>query len=147
MVQSGVLRSGQRHVLDVRKTQSSTTPSNFLSATGTNNANYGNSTDLTNYLTPVGAFAASPGPYGTYDMGGDLFSGTRRSYRARVVGARGGCWEFNQDYMSSSYRNDFGPAYSNLGIGFRVASVPEPSTIAISLAGAACLLAYTRRRR
>ena len=30
-------------------------------------------TDPTNYLTPVGAFAASPGPYGTYDMGGDVW--------------------------------------------------------------------------
>ena len=30
-------------------------------------------TDPTNFLTPVGAFAASPGPYGTYDMGGDVW--------------------------------------------------------------------------
>jgi formylglycine-generating enzyme required for sulfatase activity len=38
---------------------------------GTNNANYGY-TDPVNCLTPVGAFADSPGPYGTYDMGGDV---------------------------------------------------------------------------
>ncbi len=50
-------------------------PSNVLSATGTNNANFfnGGFTDPTNYLTPVGAFADSPGPYGTFDQGGDLF--------------------------------------------------------------------------
>ena len=62
-------------------TKSNTAPSNVLSATGTNNANYLASpiptlaiyTDPTNHLTPVGAFAASPGPYGTYDMGGDVW--------------------------------------------------------------------------
>jgi len=56
-------------------TQSNTAPSNVLSATGTNNANFCNSgyTDPTNYLTPVGAFAGSPGPYGTFDMGGDVW--------------------------------------------------------------------------
>ncbi len=52
-------------------TQSNTTPSNVLSATGTNNANFATNdieppnygfTDHTNYLTPVGTFAASPDP-------------------------------------------------------------------------------------
>ena len=32
-------------------------------------------------------------------------------------------------------------------VGFRVASVPEPSTIALLLASAACLLGYAWRRR
>ena len=50
-------------------TQSNTPPSNVLSSTGTNNANYG----YTNGLTPVGSFAGSPGPYGTFDQGGELF--------------------------------------------------------------------------
>ena len=55
-------------------TQSNTPPSNVLSATGTNNANfYDNGSTAPTGLTPVGAFAASPGPYGTYDMGGDVW--------------------------------------------------------------------------
>ena len=62
-------------------TQSRAKPSNILSAAGTNNANFYDSsqggtnvyTDPVNYLTPVGAFAGSPGPYGTYDMGGDAW--------------------------------------------------------------------------
>jgi formylglycine-generating enzyme required for sulfatase activity len=62
-------------------TKSNSEPSNAPSPTGTNNANYfdvySNSyTDPTNYLTPVGYFAGSPGPYGTYDMGGDVFQWT-----------------------------------------------------------------------
>jgi formylglycine-generating enzyme required for sulfatase activity len=56
-------------------TQSNDAPSNSPSFIGTNNANYynGGYTDPTNTLTPVGAFSASPGPYGTFDMGGDLW--------------------------------------------------------------------------
>ena len=39
-----------------------------------------------NHLTPVGAFSASPGPYGTYDMGGDVYQWNesnkfKRNYR------------------------------------------------------------------
>ena len=59
-------------------TQCNTVPSNVLSATGTNNANFlaadGGGyvcTDPTNFLTPVGVFASSPSPYGTFDMAGD----------------------------------------------------------------------------
>ena len=70
-------------------TQSNDIPSNVLSATGTNNANFISDdgeppnygfTDPVNGLTPVGAFADSPGPYGTYDQGGDVMDGTRRHF-------------------------------------------------------------------
>ena len=49
-------------------------PSNVVSTTGTNNANYYNTdwADPINLLTPVGAFASSPGPYGTFDQAGLL---------------------------------------------------------------------------
>ena len=63
-------------------TQSDSVPSNLLSATGTNNANFiavsnqppfTTETDPTDWLTPIGAFAGSPGHYGTFDMGGDVW--------------------------------------------------------------------------
>ena len=87
-------------------TQSDTAPSNVLSATGRNNANYNDSsdsphtgnggyTDPTNYLTPVGAFALSPGPYGTFDMGGDVFQWNESSavYGGQTEGGTdGGSW-------------------------------------------------------
>ena len=62
-------------------TQSNAEPSYTLSNTGTNNANYSvvlttppytTSSDPTDWLTPVGAFAGSPGPFGNFDMGGDV---------------------------------------------------------------------------
>jgi len=62
-------------------TKSDSVPTNVLSASGTNNANYydnygtgnGGFTDPVNYLTAVGAFAASPSAYGTFDQGGDVW--------------------------------------------------------------------------
>jgi len=55
----------------VYATQSNTTPSNVLSSTGKNNANFSGygaagPSDPVNYLTPVGFFAGSPSAYGTY---------------------------------------------------------------------------------
>ena len=58
------------------QTQSNTAPSNAMNSAGTNNANYEpgfSYTDPTNLKTPVGYFAASPGPYGTFDMAGDNY--------------------------------------------------------------------------
>ncbi len=73
-------------------TQSNSTPSNLLSATGTNNANYDETayTDSVNFLTPVGAFADSPGPYGTFDMGGDVSQWNETATNATERGLRGG---------------------------------------------------------
>ena len=76
-------------------TQSNDAPSNVLSATGTNNANYlMPNNEPPNYgftsveaLTPVGAFADSPGPFGTYDMGATFGNGRR----AGTIIADGAC--------------------------------------------------------
>ena len=45
-----------------------------------NTANCGNASGD---LTAVGSYTGSPSPYGTFDQGGNLESGTRRSWRAR----------------------------------------------------------------
>ena len=54
----------------------------------------------------MGAFSESPGPYGTFDMGGDVLQWNE----ANVDGwrARGGCWggSLSTD-MKSSFRGDF----------------------------------------
>ena len=74
-------------------TQSNNVPSNVLSATTPNDANYCASfwgyTDSTNFLTPVGEFAASPGPYGTFDMGGDVWDLNEGNYDSGVRVVRG----------------------------------------------------------
>jgi formylglycine-generating enzyme required for sulfatase activity len=133
-------------------TQSNTGPSPMLSATGTNNANT-YLTDPTNDLTPVGAFAASPGPYGTYDMGGDVFQWNEANFDD-FRGMRGGDWNSGDDALASSNRYGSSPSSLFDYIGFRVASdpsgwepVPEPSSIVLLGIGAVSLLAYAWRMR
>jgi autotransporter-associated beta strand protein len=130
-------------------TRSDTAPSNVLSATGTNNANFYDDgyTDPTNLLTPVGAFAASPGPYGTYDMGGDVWQWNEADIGSNARGLRNGDSHLDSDHLASYYRSyNSPPADGWSTVGFRVASVPEPSSIAMLLAIAAGMLIWRRTR-
>ena len=92
-----------------------------------NNANYwiGVYTNPTDYLTPVGAFSASPGPYGTFDMSGDVIQWNETDVNGNR-GARGGCWggSLSAD-MQSSYRGDSAWANVSPYIGFRVRQAPR----------------------
>jgi formylglycine-generating enzyme required for sulfatase activity len=124
---------------------------------GTNNANFydayntgnGGYTDPTNYLTSVGAFADSPGPYGTYDMGGDVWQWNEANMDyGHSRGVRGGIWGSDSYCLASSYRYMYGsPLSESYVVGFRVASVPEPGSIALVVAGGLCQLASAWRRR
>jgi formylglycine-generating enzyme required for sulfatase activity len=112
----------------VYPTQSNTAPGNTLPDTG-NNANiYANFTyaDPTNYLTPVGDFSASPGPFGTYDMGGDINQWTEGVQgSSRVI--RGGWCELGAAGTDSSSQDLATPTASQENYGaFRVASFLEP---------------------
>ena len=135
-------------------TKSNTAPSNVLSEIGTNNANFvgisGVRTDPTNYLTPVGAFAASPGPYGTYDMGGDVDQWNEAIYSVPWRGVRGGSCRENSGGMAATTRNANDPTAETNIVGFRVASseaVPEPSSLTLVVCGGLCLIAYAWRKR
>ena len=133
-------------------TQSNTAPINTLPDPG-NHANFydsadtgnGGYTDPINYLTPVGSFVNSPGSYGTYDMGGDVSQWTETADGfARIF--RGGSYFHNSFNLESGLYNEVDPNYESNGlIGFRVASVPEPSTLL--LAALACGVALLWRTR
>jgi hypothetical protein len=59
---------------------------------------------------------------------------------------RGGDWSVSENFLRSSYRYlPVQPTYSNDVVGFRVASVPEPSSTVLMIS--AGLLALARRRR
>jgi formylglycine-generating enzyme len=103
-------------------TRSDTAPSNVLSATGTNNANYNNS--IANpYRTEVGAFAASPGPYGTFDQGGNV----KQWNETKITnnrGLRGGSYASTTAApLSASVRDGTNPTAEDYTIGFRIASI------------------------
>jgi hypothetical protein len=61
-------------------------------------------------------------------------------------GIRGSCWGYNSSGLACSSHGIAASNEENI-CGFRVASVPEPSTIAILLAGAASLVAFAWQRR
>jgi formylglycine-generating enzyme required for sulfatase activity len=127
-------------------TRNDIAPSNVLSATGTNNANFyiNGYTDPTNFLTAVGAFAASPGPYGTFDQGGDLGQWNDTALGSLYRSVRGGAFTSESSILSSSIGGADGPTDEFFGEGFRVATVPEPSTG--MLAVLACGLTWWKRK-
>jgi formylglycine-generating enzyme len=136
-------------------TQSSTTPSNALSVTGTNNANFydyygtgnGGFTDPANYLTPVGAFTDSPSPYETYDMGGDVWQWNETAVTSSSRGLRGGSFNLYSNYLATSTRDDYDPTNEYFNEGFRVASVPEPGSISLLVAASFGVVSIAIHRR
>ena len=73
----------------------------------------------------------------------------RTNYLADSLrGLRGGSWGGRFLQLQPSYHaHDGSPTREFHDIGFRVASVPEPGSITLLLAGAAGLLGFTKRRR
>jgi formylglycine-generating enzyme required for sulfatase activity len=119
-------------------TQSSATPHNSLVLAGTDpdDANYWNNltggyTDPTYYLTAVGAFAACPGAYGTFDQGGDVWQWNEANISGSNRGVRGGMFSSTSAALSSSYRWDSHPADNVDFLGFRVSQIPEPASFVI----------------
>jgi formylglycine-generating enzyme len=134
-------------------TQSNVAPNNVLSATAPNSANYFTcatcSTDVVNRLTPVGAFVASPGAYGTYDQGGNVGQWLDSSLDGSTFGVRGGDWDHYYSSMNTlSSGADSLPTWKLATTGFRLAaSVPEPGTLSLLLACAVSLIACALRRK
>jgi len=134
-------------------TQSHMTPGNdYLTPSVANEANYytgvysvtQNSSDNSsqNYLTPVGSFTNSMSYYGTYDQSGDVWNWTSTVVSSLYPVLRGGEWSGNgTPYDQSSFFRDHydSPTVEFDSFGFRVASVPEPNSIMLMVAGVAGL--------
>jgi sulfatase modifying factor 1 len=100
-----------------------------------------------NYLTDSGAYGAgSQSYYGTNDQAGNVFewNDSVSVQFADARGLRGGAWENSDFYLSSSNYVEAGVTYHGRDTGFRLASIPEPSTALLTLLSSAVLL---RRRR
>jgi formylglycine-generating enzyme required for sulfatase activity len=138
-------------------TQSNNAPSNVLSSTGDNNANYTatintppyfSETDPSYLLTSVGSFVDSPGPYGTFDQGGDVYQWTEGIVDDGLQrGIVGGDWAGDLGTLQSYEQSGGGPpAESGDSLGFRVAYVPEPRAWMLLLAGMATFVSLNFRR-
>jgi len=134
-------------------TQSNDVPSNVLSPTGTNNANFtaiigslATQSDPTGWLTPVGTFVDSPGAYGTYDENGDVWQ-WNESVDGSSRGLRGGSFAGTSGAMVPGTYDDTNPAAEGEDAGFRVAYVPEPATSTTTLFAAVVAAAFTYLKR
>ncbi len=105
---------------------------------------------LPTYLTDGGAYGInSASYYGTFDQGGNVYEwneaiGSIGSTTAR--GKRGGSWFEGESYLRSSSRALSTPTDEYVESGFRVSSVPEPTTGILIILGGAALLARRGRR-
>lgn len=90
--------------------------------------------------------------YGTRGQNGNVWEWQESAYSppndspSEFRGILGGFWGFNESELRSSYRYGFDPELTGSEIGFRVASVPEPSS-ALLMAGVGLGLLLRCRRR
>ena len=117
-----------------------------------NNANYytdGYTTRSSRpyYTTVVGEFQNSDSPYGTFDQGGNVWEWNEAIIVQFVAWV---AWRVvatsTPNYLAASYRNNDYPTYEDYAIGFRVASVPEPGSIALLVCGLVSLICRRRRK-
>ena len=100
--------------------------------------------------------AGGASPYGTVGQGGNVWemlesggSGTNTDPEA-LRAERGGSWTSTASQLSSAFRIDelqvdMTDGYGNAG--FRVAMIPEPSTLSLLFAGGALLIGKTKNRK
>jgi len=129
-------------------TQSDTAPGNTIGS-GTNQGNYNTgvfavtqvsgSSSSQNYLTTAGAFSGSPSGYGTFDQFGNL--GEWNDLTGLVGperGVGGGDWSSSLfEYEADRVGFLLAPTEESALIGIRLATVPEPSTVVLAIAGLA----------
>jgi serine/threonine protein kinase/formylglycine-generating enzyme required for sulfatase activity len=111
-------------------TRSNTPPSNVVSSTGTNNANFGNWSSLPpSFLTEVGTFAKSPSPYGTFDQGGNVIEWTDTTTDSTHRALLGGDYYWGADWLAAGHIDSLWPSdvVNDQGPGFRVAKVGRPA--------------------
>jgi sulfatase modifying factor 1 len=114
---------------------------------GTNSGNFGLVRPLGDRRVEVGSFTLSASPAGSFDQGGNVAEWNDAVFDGKR-GIRGGDY-ISPEYVLDSSRPRYGilPEEEYANFGFRVASVPEPSTYALLLITGAGALWWARRRR
>jgi formylglycine-generating enzyme required for sulfatase activity len=84
------------------------------------------------YRTEVGAFVNSGSPYGTFDQGGNVTEWNETSFGS-TRGLRGGSIYTYSFVLRAPERASDIPVLVDWTMGFRVASVPEPTTAILAM--------------
>ncbi len=95
--------------------------------------------------------AGGPSPYGVVGQAGNVFEWNETDFDLvndstssnRVL--RGGDWTLDASVFTANSWVGLDPAYSDAGIGFRVAAVPEPASATLIVLGGFALLLRKRR--
>ncbi len=99
-----------------------------------------------NALTNVGAYGAnSDSYYGTNDQAGNVHEWNDAVISGSSPQLRGGAWNVGEGYLRSSYRSNDAPTIEYSVVGFRVASVPEPTSFVLTMLASGFML--VRRKR
>ena len=118
-----------------------------ISNPGANVANYNFGADWNaqdGNVATVGSAAAN-NYFGTLDQGGDVWEWNDAVISGSSRGLRGGSWDNNGFFLRASSRDNIGPAIEYDFVGFRVASVPEPSGLVLTVLASGLML--VRRKR
>jgi formylglycine-generating enzyme required for sulfatase activity len=97
-------------------------------------------------LTDVGAYVLSASPYGTFDQGGNVWEWNEAAVGATFARIRGGAWYSTVNHLDSSTPTVSVPYVDHYSSGFRVALVPEPSTLGLLGLGAALMISVRMTR-
>lgn len=129
-------------------TQSDGAPISVASGTDPRTAVYSQSSSIGPAdITQAGGLSA----YGTMAQGGNVGeweeSPITLTYETPNLGRglRGGAWTSTTSSLSASNRGSGSAANSGSIVGFRVAAVPEPSSVMLALTAAACLASLSSR--
>lgn len=121
-----------------------------ISNPGTNVVNYANgavwNSQNGNVTTVGSAGLLSHSFYGTSDQGGNVWE-WNEALVGSFRGLRGGAWNYSLSNLQSSLRFGFTPTTENDNFGFRVAEVPEPSTLVLASLALLTTLALRRHVR
>ena len=122
-----------------------------ISNPGANVANYLSGADWNSQdgnVTTVGsAGPLSKSFYGTVDQTGNVWEWNEALFSGSFRGLRGGSLGSLVGAVPSSNRDSNDPMTQVYTVGFRVATVPEPSTYALAAIGVIGWLAFKRRTR
>jgi formylglycine-generating enzyme required for sulfatase activity len=119
-----------------------------ISNPGVGVANYERGADWNgqdgNVTTVGSAGLASASPYGTFDQNGNVWEWNESVISSSFRGLRGASWGTSSGHLRAVNRSSFNPTFEYSLVGFRVATVPEPSSV---LMGALAAMGCMVRRR